>query len=245
VTNTEFGIKSDWSLLDRPVRTNLAIYQEKITNEQLQATVAGSNPVLTNVQNIGKAELKGFEFEFIFKATGNLELSGYISHVNPKYTQWDQYTGSPLYGTVDLTYRPFGYTSFNNAGLTVDYKLPLDSSVGTVKLRADASFHSRWKADNRQAGLVGLAAGVQGAIPTVQGFTMYERPGYGILNLRADWQHPFGTPIDLGMFVTNATDRAYFLGASALNGFVSAPVAPPRMFGVELSYKFGEGFKPK
>lgn len=245
VINNEVGIKSDWSLFDRPVRTNLSVYKTEITDQQLQATVAGSNPVLTNVQNIGKSEIFGFEFEYILKATSNLEISGYLSYVDPKTTEWKQFTGNATFGTVDLSYRPFGYTSLKNAGITVDYKLPLDSSIGTVKLRADASFHSEWEADNRQAGLVGLAAGVNGAIPTVQGFTMVERAGYGILNLRADWQRPFGSPIDLGLFVTNATDRAYILGGSAVNGVVTAPIAPPRMFGIELSYKFGDGFKPK
>lgn len=245
VINNEVGIKSDWTLMDRPVRTNLSVFKSKVTNQQLQATVAGSNPVLTNVQNIGKAEVFGFEFEYILKATSNLEISGYYSYIDPKYTKWDQFTGSALYGTVDLSYRPFQFTSFKNAGITVDYKLPLDSSIGTIKLRADASFHSKWETDNRQAGLVGLAAGVNGAIPTVQGFTQMDRAGYGILNLRADWQRPFGSPVDLGLFVTNANDRVYYLGGSSLNGFTTSPIAAPRMFGVELSYRFGDGFKPK
>jgi outer membrane receptor protein involved in Fe transport len=79
----------------------------------------------------------------------------------------------------------------------------------------------------------------------VAGFTQPPNAGYGQLNLRADWARPFGNPVDLGFFVTNVNNKAYIMGSSGVNGLVGGIMSPPRMYGFELSYKFGEGFKPK
>lgn len=247
ILNTEIGIKSDWSLFDRPIRTNLTVYNMDYNNMQLQATVAGSNPVRTYTDNVGKSKINGIEFEATYKPTQRLELSGFYSYTNPRYLEYQNSigrVGAFDYGVVDLSGRPFGYINKKSLGLSMAYNLPLDESVGNVNVRADASFQSKWLVDNTQAGLLGLPASAT-IVPGVAGFTMVPNAGYGILNLRADWSRPFGHPIDLGFFVTNAGDKAYFQGGAGVNGMVTQPIAPPRMFGIELSYKFGEGFRPR
>jgi iron complex outermembrane receptor protein len=238
VLNTEVGVKADWSLFDRPIRTNFALFTLDYTNQQLQVTNAGTNPVTTYVANVGKSQIRGAEFEVTYKATKRLELSGYWSYANPKYLNYATAfaAGGPV---VDLSGRPWALPRYQ-ANLAAAYTLPLDSSVGTVTARADATFRSKSIVDNSVAGLLGTA----GAPPTA-GFTQNPQAGFGLLNLRVDWSRPMGNPVDLALFVTNATNVAYIQGGTGVNGLVSANIAPPRMFGVELSYKFGEGFKAK
>jgi outer membrane receptor protein involved in Fe transport len=70
-------------------------------------------------------------------------------------------------------------------------------------------------------------------------------PGQAILNLRADWEHFLGNPVTLSAFVNNANNKLYTDGSVTVVGIYGVHYAAPRMFGLQLTYKFGEGFKPK
>jgi iron complex outermembrane receptor protein len=70
-------------------------------------------------------------------------------------------------------------------------------------------------------------------------------PGYGILNFRAEWNNIFGSKFDLAAYVTNLTDNHYIAATYTLDspsslGFASEIAAPPRMFGFEGTYHFGQ-----
>lgn len=63
-----------------------------------------------------------------------------------------------------------------------------------------------------------------------------------MLNLRADWRNIAGGPIDIGAFLTNATNEDYLVFTNDLFstfGFTSGVYGEPRMFGVSLRYNFG------
>ena len=145
---------------------------------------------------------------------------------------------------VDLSDRPVGFYSKYNAGLSAAWTLPLGSTRGELSLRADAAYHSKWLTDNSVAGLLGTPASAS-AIPGIVGFTMVPQDAYTLVNLRSEWMNAMGGPIDLGLFVTNVTDQEVLLGGAGVNGMVTSSIGPPRMFGIEISYRFGEGFKPK
>ena len=66
--NYEVGVKSDWKLFDRPIRTNLSVFRMDYSDQQLQSTVAGSFPVQTFVDNIGKSRITGAEFKNVVQA---------------------------------------------------------------------------------------------------------------------------------------------------------------------------------
>jgi iron complex outermembrane receptor protein len=234
VTDWEVGVKSDWSLFDRPVRTNFAYFNLDYTDQQVQVTNSTAVPVTTYIASAGKSKIWGAELEVTYKPTKRLELSGFYSYTNPKYLD---YMTPVVGGVVSLNARPFSM-NLHNAGLSAAYMLPMDESAGIITLRGDTIFRSKALADNSVAGLAGTAV-------LNAGFTMTPQAGFGQLNLRADWQRPFGNPVDLGIFVNNVSNYGYVQGGTAVNGIVTANISPPRMWGVELSYKFGEGFKPK
>lgn len=65
--------------------------------------------------------------------------------------------------------------------------------------------------------------------------------GYGLLNLRADWNDVGGMLLDLSMFATNVTNKTYFnLMASNYNspGFNFGSLGQPRFIGVQGCYLF-------
>jgi iron complex outermembrane receptor protein len=77
--------------------------------------------------------------------------------------------------------------------------------------------------------------------PSVQPFDYIE--GYGLLNARIDWNHVFQTSLDASFFVTNATDKIYRVGQYndlVANGYITSFYGEPRMWGVQLRYRFGK-----
>jgi hypothetical protein len=108
---------------------------------------------------------------------------------------------------------------------------------GDLSLRADAAYHSEWLTDNSVAGLLGTTG--PAVIPSIAGYTMVPQDAYTIGNLRADWTNVWGGPMDLSLFVTNVSDEDILLGGAGVNGVVTAPIGPPRMYGIELTYRFG------
>jgi outer membrane receptor protein involved in Fe transport len=146
--------------------------------------------------------------------------------------------GGVDYGTIDLSDRPVGFYSKHNAGLSAVWTLPISGDRGDVSLRADAAYHSEWLTDNSVAGLLATPPSAT-AVPGIVGYTMVPQDAYTITNLRAAWTNVWGGPVDLGLFVTNVTDEEILLGGTPVNGMVASSMAPPRMYGVEVSYRFG------
>jgi len=62
------------------------------------------------------------------------------------------------------------------------------------------------------------------------------------LNLRLDWTNIASAPVDVSMFVTNATDSTFMTGIKSFIanlGVTTANYNEPRMFGIELRARFG------
>jgi iron complex outermembrane receptor protein len=65
-------------------------------------------------------------------------------------------------------------------------------------------------------------------------------PGYALLNLRYDWQTPLPA-LTVSGFAKNVLNRDYWAGGYATGPVLGANGASPglpRMYGVELHYKF-------
>ena len=65
---------------------------------------------------------------------------------------------------------------------------------------------------------------------------------YDLVNVRLDWNNMFGSAFDAAVFVNNATNETYKVGANALlhlTGTSASIYGPPRMWGIELRARFG------
>jgi iron complex outermembrane receptor protein len=101
----------------------------------------------------------------------------------------------------------------------VRYRLPLPTAWGEVVANADEYYTS------------------------ATAFSGTTLPPYAVLNMRLDYNNIEGGPVDVGIFVRNATDRRYAqapVASGAFLGITSAIYGPPRMYGLEFRVRFGK-----
>ncbi|AXQ27509.1 TonB-dependent receptor [Solimonas sp. K1W22B-7] len=215
VTDVEIGVKSEWDFFSYKTRINVDGFIADY--KDIQRTVAAqiNDLVAPIVENAASATIKGLELEgaLAFAPGSQIFLSG--SYVLAKYNRFE----SPVLG--DLSGTPFPYAAKNKVSIGGSIRLPLKPDVGNVELFANYSYQSSMKGDT----------------PPPQTI-----PGFGLVNLRAEWNEVFRSKVDLSLFVTNATDKTYInkiLQTYDAFGVTGATYGEPRMFGCQLRYRFG------
>jgi OOP family OmpA-OmpF porin len=117
----------------------------------------------------------------------------------------------------------FPFAPRNKFSVTVRQSLPIPAAWGELSLSGTYSVQSHVRGDSTYS-------------PT--GIIQ----GYGLLNLRADWKSLAGLPLDVSMFVTNATDTVYVtknFGLYDVFGIQDVEYGEPRMIGAQIRYHFG------
>lgn len=244
VRNLEFGVKSDWTLADMPIRTNAAVFYDKYTQQQLQISQVINGLFANFTDNVGQSTIYGGELEFTLKPSERLEVSGFLAYLHAKYDEYMSRAnlGGGLSAPVDFSDVPYGGNtppSRWQGGLSASYKMPLENAMGTLRFGGDLTWRGR-SMTNNDATIANHPGGARGSFTP-----QITDPGRALLNLRVDWNRFLGNPVDVGLYVTNATDRVYIEGGSNVLGATTVHYAAPRMFGIEVSYKFGAGFKPQ
>ena len=123
VLDFELGIKSDWQVAGRALRTNAAVFYQDYTDIQVTRGVFIGSSFQTITDNAAKAELWGGEFEALLKLTDNLELSANASYLNVKYTEFSE--GVSAATIADLKTREKGNPDWKY-GVSARYRLPFD-----------------------------------------------------------------------------------------------------------------------
>jgi iron complex outermembrane recepter protein len=146
-------------------------------------------------------------------------LNATYSYNHGKYTKIDPAAAPSLVGV------PFAYLPENKASVGATYKLTPAPTVGELSVGMFFSYQSRFF-----------------DAPAVQPFDYIA--GYGLVNGRIDWKSLFQTTLDASFFITNATDKIYRVGQYnnlVSNGYITSLYGEPRMYGVQLRYRFGAG----
>jgi iron complex outermembrane recepter protein len=227
VDDIELGVKSDWFIGDRALRTNLALYKMWYENiQRSQTLLANGITPFTQTANIAKADIQGLELSAIFEATDRLQLSLSYSYIDAEYSEWPGFTTNLLTGAqLPLVDSPYVGTPEHQGTIAVRYTLPLPDSWGEITAGADYYRQTSVHLNDTEL---------------ADGFGLED--GYGNLNLRLDWANVVGQPIDVAFFMRNATDDVH---AQSLNsayssvGTANAVYNEPRMYGAELRYRFG------
>ncbi len=268
VTSYELGAKTDFRVGDVPIRFNVAGYQLNYRNIQRANgdNVANGCPDSTNplcnttgldqgaqTYNIGKARVRGIELETTARLLPGFELSGSYSYTKAKYLNYflnfppDPLTG-PQIGVkqtcngpvtiprgvtapetlADLTCSPFPFTPKNQYSVNARYAIEL-ADAGTVIISGSYSHADRtWTAP------ASLPSGEPGGYIDA----------YDVFNASVDWNSMFGTSIDARAFVTNLTNQTYRIsnsnGMDASLGYSTSIYSEPRMYGLQIRYRFGD-----
>jgi iron complex outermembrane recepter protein len=217
VTDVELGVKSDWEIMGVKARTDLDLFHDDYSNIQRTVTqfINGIDAPIT--ENAASAEIQGVEFQGTVIPVTGTELSVAYSFIAAKYNSFI----NPLVGS--LAGLEFPFVPRNKISVTAKQDLPIPEKWGNLSVSATYSYQSHVRADNTYS-------------PT--GIIQ----GYGLMNLRADWKNIHGMPLDVGMFVTNATDELYVtknFGVYNLFGVEALDYGEPRMIGAQIRYHFG------
>lgn len=232
IKNFEVGVKVD--AFEHTVRLNLAAYKMKYDNQQLIQVIPDPNTGYTSVayQNAGKSEINGVEAEFVWQP-----ISGLLINAGASYNDYDykEFTGlelSPahLYGggtapLVDRSSEPFAEVPSITYNLAIQYTF--DTRWGSITPRIQGNYKSE-----RYMGLDAGAGRVTDQ-STVPGYTRWDA--------RLAYRSP-DQKTEVALYVDNLTDKLYYDGAASVGDSVGVfPLvdAPPRMWGIEASYKFG------
>jgi iron complex outermembrane recepter protein len=230
VANYEFGFKLDF--LDARMRLNGALFRTNFDDMQLRQVLldSGGTPRVV-LNNASETRIVGGELEWSWAATDNLLLIATTSYNDYKYLDFEepQFSSRALFAQeplpiVDRSHEPFAEVPEFTYSLGIQYTW--DSSWGTFTPRADYSYVDEI--------FMGLDAGAG------QNRDQSTFDDYGLLNLRLGWLSP-ESHFEGALYVTNATDEFYYMGAAAVGdstGAFQTTSGLPRMYGLELRYNF-------
>lgn len=230
VQDVEVGLKGDWLIGGRPLRTDVALYKEWYSNIQRSTTLEQGNGVpFTEVIDAAKAQIEGLELSTIFQLSRNWQINFNYAYIEAYYTSWPGTTINDITGAVEpLIESPYADTPKHQGTLDLRYSLPLAPSLGSL-----SALIEYYRQSAEQLNDTALQDNGIGGIK-----------GYGDLNLRLDWTNVGGEPLDVGFFVRNATNEihAESIGSFLPNGLsiVGAVYNAPRMWGAEIRYRFGK-----
>ncbi|MDR6532755.1 outer membrane receptor protein involved in Fe transport [Caulobacter rhizosphaerae] len=158
----------------------------------------------------------------ILVPVSGLSLSASLSVIKPKYKSFVTASG-------DFTSNRLAQVPEKQFTIGAHYTLPVPASVGEIRLGADYYHQSEvYFTDTTQGPAFGPDASQKQA-------------GYGLLNIKADWDHIGGSNIGASLYVQNALAEKYLTYGVILYpslGFNSATVGDPRVFGFELRYSW-------
>jgi len=222
VHDVEVGAKLAGEVADRPARLNVALYNQWIDNVQRQVNVVppGRQQAISVTVNVDQAEVSGVELDASIKAARWLDvgLAGTLT--------WARYTSNAvgIFGQTFL-FGPYADTPKTSGSVYAKAGLPTPAAWGPMNLRADLYAQTYFYFSNNNS--------------TITPDTRL--PGYGVLNMRYEWNDVLGSKLSFAAFAKNLTDREYYTGGFALTaslGVNGVSVGEPRMFGAELSYSF-------
>ncbi len=262
VQDYEVGAKSDFTVMNMPVRANLALYQTAYHNIQVQqnvpnvtvATANGggactqaalnANQCINNFNdnitlNARQARIYGAEWDLTVLPTDWLTLNSAGSYIDPYYTDFT-FVAPPGYlqpTNNNLSGTPIPVPRWQtNETATVNFGDPdIGFPLGDTILTAHYYWQSRYLADMR-------------------GFNPSQRTfAYGMLNMRLDFTDVGKSGADIAFFMNNVANTEACLpeyngtlnslpnptfGSPGTSGVTQCIPLAPRMTGMTATYRF-------
>jgi iron complex outermembrane receptor protein len=214
VNEYEVGLKSSHRIGSGKLTTSTALFRQDGSDVQKQRATFVNGNVFTIVDNTAKQRNQGAEFEATLSFP-HWSLNAFYSYVDVDILKGRVTTG----GVPEFEQRG---SPKHQLGGTLTISPPIDPKIGELNLIANATYRSKIYLDDFE----------------IQGL----QPGYTLINLRAELNHIGGTGLSAAVFANNVTNKTYRIGVLGLIaeglGFQSSVYGEPRMYGVELGFKF-------
>ncbi len=213
--NYELGAKM--SFFDGRLMLNSALFHALYHDIQLSVYTSyvqpnGQRGFFGDFTNAGKATIDGIENEFAWRMGDRWTLSGNLSYLHPRYTQYLS-GGVNIASTSKFTFAPRW-----NGGLTLWKHFPLRDG-GDIAARLNVAYQTRAYFDQNESPVL-----AQGA--------------YGLVNAGVIWRT--GGPWTWSLEGSNLTNKRY--RTSGYNiialGMITGYYGPPRMITASARYRF-------
>lgn len=222
VKDYELGLKSEW--FDRRLRVNVDVYDSEYKEIQRTVYLVADGGIVTAVANAASARIQGMELEATALVTDNLRLTVNGAFTNTKYLSYEGLTSTGV--PVNLAGDAFPNVSKWQGSATASYTVP--ESFG--KTVATLNYAYRTTVDYQPDEHANAAV----AAATIQ-------PGYGLLDGRVA-QYLSAYNVQVGAWVKNLTNKAYYAGADDFTGaglgYAFTIPGNPRTFGVDIRKNF-------
>ena len=220
--NFELGMKG--TAFDSRLQYSLAAFQIDIDDMQLMAIVDVMNIPQVVIDNAGASKSKGFEVDFSARISEYLSLSGNLGYTD---TEFDEYVDA---AGIDRRGQPFPGVPELMAGLTADFRMPLD--------RPDTDFFAllRWRYIDDRFRPIGDQELPGDPNTNLPGYHIVDlHMGVEIANVRASL---YGTNL-FDEFVILNRHNASFVGSDGSDpALILNHVGAPRTIGVRLDYSW-------
>ncbi|WP_084196786.1 TonB-dependent receptor [Solimonas soli] len=225
----ELGVKSEF--FDKRVRLNVAAFQSKIDNLQVQFMSLFAGGAVT-LENAASARIRGADFDMLAQLFPDtiddlvLTLSG--CYLDAKYLDYPNGSGydAPLLGIG-----AFGFFNFKSGDYSGNNMVRSPKFSGTVGL--SKTFHSTWGPIEVASDLYYTAKYYY--LP--QNSKVFEEPSYMTVGAHVSYLYePWG--MRFTVFGDNLGDTKHSYGQFETDFGVLEPLAPPRTAGVRVNWTF-------
>ncbi len=216
VFNYEAGYKG--SFADGKFTTALTAFAYETDNLQIfrLSGPAGAIPTY-NIRN-ADAEGDGFEFEFMWRVTDNLNIAGNYSHLETEYTRYSFFPGET--NQNDLTGQPLSSMPEDKFNIFMDYYIPMHDG-------SEFRFYVDYSDVSERVFNSGLSPS-------------YNIPGYSLSNAKISWTNPNGN-FTASVFGHNITNEEYLTFVGGQAEAIGSPVSQRgerRMFGLNFTWSY-------
>ncbi|MCT2399342.1 TonB-dependent receptor [Novosphingobium mangrovi (ex Huang et al. 2023)] len=267
VDTYELGTKTSFYSGSLKGYFNVTGFYNDFRDQQIQATLVAKQgaPLLggTAIINAGKSRIWGIEVDASVTVADILKIDAGYTYLNTKLQElsgipdpepvpWEPGASSWAYVVpTAVVGGPLSLSPRHRLTLTGTVNVPVPESVGKLSVGATFVYTAKQYAsradDTAWANYQNPPAGTVSTDWIVFAGVMPPRnpglmPSTKLLNLNANWDSIFGSPIDASFFMTNVTNEKF--PVNVVNGFnsfglESQLVNEPRMYGVRLKVRFG------
>lgn len=232
-TEFEAGIKSDWELWNRPIRTNFDVFYGMSKDQQkVQNTNYDDGGSAIGVFNAGATNYYGLDFETKYVPVENLELNLSWTHLEAQYVSFQfPALGGPVRTLTpgrDLSGLHPAQTPKDTVNFGLTYTWPLASSSGKLSTTFTTSYTSEVNYhDIANYGTFGPTWDMSKA--------------YSVSNFSTAWKGIMGSNFDATFWVRNLFDKHYVVYTGAQQtvfGYATAQYGDPRTMGLRVRYNF-------
>jgi iron complex outermembrane receptor protein len=212
----EAGLKFSGDLGSTPATLNIAVYDQHISNVQRAPYLN----ISALAGNVNKARVTGIELDGNIDVAPWLTLGGAYSYTNARYTD----PRASVAG-ANFIFGPYADSPKNTGSAYFRAHHTLTGNQGELVLRGEFYAQSKFYFSNLNATIVPGA----------------QIDGYSLVNVRAEWNNAMGSGISFSAYASNLTNKNYLTGGfplAAVTGSNSVLPGTPRMYGVEVGFKF-------